>query len=597
MSESKTKRKILDDNRKFSEAWTSKYFFIEQDKKIICLICNFAVSVCKEYNIKRHYETKHSAFSKIEGEARDRKIESLRRSLVAQRNVFTKASSQLDNCVEVSVRIAALIAKTGRPFTDGDFAKECILLAAEKLCPETTNKLKNVSLSRMTVQRRIENLSDDINEQLQIAATKFKYFSLAADESTDISSTAQLLLFVRGISENFELTEELIGMSSMKGRTTGADILSSVLNLCSANNLDTSKLVSITTDGAPAMTGIQNGMVSLLRSHLGDQGKELLGFHCIIHQEQLCAKELGFDRLMKTICDAINFIRSHGLNHRQFKEYLENAETLHSDLVYYCEIRWLSRGDALKRFADLLDEVIPFLEEKGKQTRMLKETSFKCDLAFLVDITAHLNDLNKKLMGKNQFANQLANAVTAFKLKLQLFAKQLSCENFINFPYLKKLKEQFPDKKFDYSEQVQRLLISFEKRFIDFELQKVKLKLFGDPFSVPVEEAPEHVQMELIDLQTSDLFKSRFLNLDILEFYKTLPADFFHLKNNASICATMFGSTYICEQTFSLMNLNKSKLRNKLTDQHLQSVLKVSTTGFEPNIQKIVSKIQSQPSH
>jgi hypothetical protein len=31
---------------------------------------------------------------------------------------------------------------------------------------------------------------------------------------------------------------------------------------------------------------------------------------------------------------------------------------------------------------------------------MLKEPSFKCDLAFLVDVTAHLNDLNKKLMGK-----------------------------------------------------------------------------------------------------------------------------------------------------------------------------------------------------
>ncbi len=60
----------------------------------------------------------------------------------------------------------------------------------------------------------------------------------------------------------------------------------------------------------------------------------------------------------------------------------------------------MSRGQALKRFDDLIDEIISFLEEKGKQTGMLKEPSFKCDLAFLVDVTAHLNDLNKKLMGK-----------------------------------------------------------------------------------------------------------------------------------------------------------------------------------------------------
>lgn len=591
------KRKAVGANRKFSEAWTSKYFFVEQDSRSTCLICNFTISVCKEYNIKRHYETKHSECSKLEGEDRNRRIEFLRRSFVAQRNVFTKASAQLDNCVEVSLEIAAIIAKSGRPFTDGDFAKQCILLAAEKLCPEATNKFKNVSLSRMTIQRRIENLSDDINEQLQIAATKFKYFSLAADESTDNTSTAQLLLFVRGISENFEVTEELVGMSSMKGRTTGADILTSILNLCSAHNFNNNKLVSITTDGAPAMIGVQNGMVSLLRNHLGDRGKDLLGYHCIIHQEQLCAKELGFDRLMKAVSDAINFIRSHGLNHRQFKEMLEHTDASHSDLLYYCEVRWLSRGEALKRFADLIDEIIPFLEERGKQTRMLNEISFKCDLAFLVDVTAHLNDLSKKLMGKNQFVNQMANAVSAFKLKLQLFSKQLSCQNFINFPYLMKLKEKVPDKPLDYSEQINKLLSSFEKRFTDFESHTVKLKLFGDPFSVPVQEAPENVQMELIDLQTSDLCKSRFRDLDILDFYKTLPDEFLHLKDNASICATMFGSTYICEQTFSLMNLNKSKLRNQLTDQHLQSILRISTTSFEHNIPKIVGKIQSQPSH
>lgn len=101
---------------------------------------------------------------------------------------------------------------------------------------------------------------------------------------------------------------------------------------------------------------------------------------------------------------------------------------------------------------------------------------------------------------------------------------------------------------------------SFEKRFADFELHKGKIKLFGDPFAVIVKEAPEDVRKELIDLLTSDLCKSRFCDLHILNFYKSLPPEFWHVKNNASICATMFGSTYICKQTFSHMNLNKSKL-------------------------------------
>lgn len=52
--------------------------------------------------------------------------------------------------------------------------------------------------------------------------------------------------------------------------------------------------------------------------------------------------------------NAITFIRSHGLNHGKFKEMLEHTNVPHSDLIYYSEIWWLSLGEALKRYADLI---------------------------------------------------------------------------------------------------------------------------------------------------------------------------------------------------------------------------------------------------
>ncbi len=52
--------------------------------------------------------------------------------------------------------------------------------------------------------------------------------------------------------------------------------------------------------------------------------------------------------------------------------------------------------------------------------------------------------------------------------------------------------------------------------------------------------------------------------------------------------ASLFGSTYICEKS-STMAINKSKLRSRLTDVHLQSVLRISTTGMEPDMKKIVA--------
>ena len=40
--------------------------------------------------------------------------------------------------------------------------------------------------------------------------------------------TSQLLLFVRGIDVNFEITEELISVNSMHGTTTDLDIFAQV---------------------------------------------------------------------------------------------------------------------------------------------------------------------------------------------------------------------------------------------------------------------------------------------------------------------------------------------------------------------------------
>jgi hypothetical protein len=54
---------------------------------------------------------------------------------------------------------------------------------------------------------------------------------LALDESIDTCDTAQFLTFVRGIDVEFEITEELAGLQSKKGTTTGEDIFRNCVKL------------------------------------------------------------------------------------------------------------------------------------------------------------------------------------------------------------------------------------------------------------------------------------------------------------------------------------------------------------------------------
>ena len=52
------KRKVDADGRLFQERWEGEYLFVLQGERPVCLLCYEAVSVVKEYNLRRHFDTK-----------------------------------------------------------------------------------------------------------------------------------------------------------------------------------------------------------------------------------------------------------------------------------------------------------------------------------------------------------------------------------------------------------------------------------------------------------------------------------------------------------------------------------------------------------
>ena len=78
---------------------------------------------------------------------------------------------------------------------------------------------------------------------------------MALDESIDIVDNAQLAVFIRCVDEKFEVAEDLLDLKSMKGATTGKDIFEQILIVLNEFEINQEKLVSITTDGAAALTG------------------------------------------------------------------------------------------------------------------------------------------------------------------------------------------------------------------------------------------------------------------------------------------------------------------------------------------------------
>ena len=82
--------------------------------------------------------------------------------------------------------------------------------------------------------------------------------------------------------------------------------------------------------------------------------------------------------------------------------------------------------------------------------------------------------------------------------------------------------------------------------------------------------------------------KDKYKEGNLVDFYKYLDAkEFSNLKQFACKFISMFGTT-LCEQTFSRMKYLKSKYRANLSDDHLQSLLLIGVTYFNPNYKGIL---------
>ena len=120
---------------------------------------------------------------------------------------------------KLSFKFCECIKEKGKPFTDGEFIKNCLTISAEYACPEKKHLVEQTSLSHFTVSHRTNDLSDNIQETLKERLESFEAFSLALDESTDISDTAKLINFIRAVTADFDIVKELSGQ---RGRVVKA---------------------------------------------------------------------------------------------------------------------------------------------------------------------------------------------------------------------------------------------------------------------------------------------------------------------------------------------------------------------------------------
>lgn len=87
--------------------------------------------VSKEYNLRHHHETNHSKnFDWHAEKMHDEKLHELKKRLNFLQHLSSNTNKISDAAVKCSC-ISEKIAQASKPFTDGEFIKDCLPSAAE----------------------------------------------------------------------------------------------------------------------------------------------------------------------------------------------------------------------------------------------------------------------------------------------------------------------------------------------------------------------------------------------------------------------------------------------------------------------------------
>lgn len=295
----------------------------------------------------------------------------------------------------------------------------------------------------------------------------------------------------------------------------------------------------------------------------------------------------------------VNYIKGSALNTRLFHKLCKEFNASHFSVLFHTEVRWLSKGNMLARFFELRAEVLEFLNTQKKNNLISAMTvdEFEPSLAYLVDIFSSLNELNRKLQGRDKNVLTAANNINAFKHKLKLWRSRVSKRNLSSFPCLNELLQNREESVPDWlSERVTIHLAALsdelDKYFPKSNNDKEALKnLARDPFKRCVEEIPEELQEEFLEFYNDSTMKDEFRTKTVEEFWVLASSTYPKTSREALQILLQFSSTYLCEAGFSAMASIKTKAQNKLD---AAADLRCALSHTTPNIPELVKSKQLQ---
>lgn len=470
-------------------------------------------------------------------------------------------------------------------------------------------------------------IADIIGKQASdqtLSDLKKKKVSLIVDETTDVSTKKCLVLVARYFDTNFGILDKFLTLIEIS-KADAISIYNVIKEFFVSFSIPMQNLIGLATDGANVMAGEVGGLKALLCNK-----NDIFYIKCTCHSLHLCSSYAckQMPNSLESLCRNIYSYFSHSPKRiEELKEFQDYCSVKPHKILGVCQTRWLSLEGVILRIIEQWDSlklyfISCYYEVQGVKPAHIAEemtSKVKCYFLFLSYILPIINNLNKEFQSESSRLPYLyASIKTNFLLILSNFVKREYINNNVEIDYKNKanlidiskifigskaeifLKANLTDSEiYELKSNVLNFYVEFLdqlKHRFDFKREDIKLLNIITPprvissenldilplileFSSLVECDPDFIVTEWNLLRLSETSLSPDLSIDM--FWKNVSA----IKNGLNehcfenLVKFVFNllslphSSAAAERKFSSLSLIKSKLRNKLEINTINSIM------------------------
>lgn len=620
------KQKDYEIGRKYKQIWEKEFSWLKSasdgSNNAFCKLCSRnlipKLDVIRKHSKSKDHEQRESAVLKTNKSFFDKQAQISSDSLKSAEIKFA-----VSTCCHSAIRSIDHMSELIAENSNGSKLAEMRLHRTK--CSKLLTEVISPSLK--------EELANDLKDVL---------YSLLVDESTDVSSTKHLCVCVRFFNRRRgKIDTAFLGLTPVI-RTTGEVLFQAIKELIGSFGLQIVNCIGLGTDGANNMVGMHNSVWSRIKA----EAPNCILNRCICHSLALCVKD-AFVKMPSSmgylLHEIPNWFSQSSLRREDYLQLfsvmnpnLENC-TNPTPFQTYAPTRWLCRGKvmfnilvnwfelkayflAIEKHCDpqckhrirvLLDVfndhrnylyltfLTPVVQEFDKLNTLFQSKDCDPDKLF-GDLDLQYKSLKSRLkspgganLGLNsvdygaKFVSELARIEREHKLPESVGKEvKLRCQTFL-LELLDQVEKRLPDVKSIFQGLAHlhpKIMLSHWARpsFGDLPLPH----LLAGP---AIEE--QYRKLVLVPWSSESVFGGN-LPTETSDFWigvgKHVNAvgelDFKDLSEYALNCLCMPVSNATVERIFSHVTIVKTKTRNKMSLQMLDSILRIRTMLFLNNM-------------